>query len=66
MIQTTGSHDQLSDLFTMSICNNDFCTTLEGLSRDDVEQIADLALCLLFKEGEPYTWSSEFEPNDVY
>jgi hypothetical protein len=66
MIQTTGSHDGLSDLFTMSICCDEFCTTLEGLSRDEVEQIADLALCLLFKKGEPYTWHSEFEPNDVF
>jgi hypothetical protein len=66
MIQTTGSRDGLSDLFTMSICCNDFCTTLEGLSRSEVEEIADLALALLFTEGESYTWHSEFEPNDVY
>jgi hypothetical protein len=31
-----------------------------------VESLADLAFCLLYRDGEPYTWHNEWETNDVY
>jgi hypothetical protein len=66
MIQTTGSYDSAADSYTMTVANDGIGMTLEALSRHEVEEIADLALSLLFCDGESYTWHSEFEPNDVF
>ena len=66
MLQTCGSYDGASDLYTVSLSNENLCVTLDGLSYHDVESLTDLAYSLLYRDGEPYTWSNEFEPNDVY
>jgi hypothetical protein len=66
MLQTSGSYDAAADLYSVSLANENLCVTLDGLSYHDVESLADLAFCLLYKEGEPFTWHSEFEPNDVF
>lgn len=63
-IETTGSYD--GEFYSLTICGDSHCTTLEGLTRKDVEEIADLSLCLLFDEREEYTWHTDFQPNDVY
>jgi hypothetical protein len=66
MLQTSGSYDGASDFYTVSLSNENLCVTLDGLSYHDVEALADLAYCLLYREGEPFTWHNEYEPNDVY
>jgi hypothetical protein len=40
--------------------------TLEGLSRAEIEDLADLCMCLLFDEEEPYSWNYDLCPNDIY
>ena len=65
-IQSCGSYDEKWDWYSISLAQGDLCLTFDGLSRQDIESLADLAMCLLYRDGEPYTWSSEFEPNDVY
>jgi len=68
MIQTTGSYDEKWGFYSMTLANDGIGVTLDGLSRHDVETVADLALSLLFcdEEAEQYTWHAEFEPNDVF
>jgi hypothetical protein len=66
MLQTSGSYDGISDLYTVSLSNENLSVTLDGLSYQDVESLADLAFCLLYREGEPFTWHNELQPNDVY
>ena len=65
-LQTSGSYDGLTDAYSVSIAHGELCLTLDGLSYRDVESLADLAYCLLYRDDEPYTWHNEFEPNDVY
>jgi hypothetical protein len=65
-LQTCGSYDGTTDAYSVSFAQGNLCVTLDGLSYHDVEALADLAYCLLYRDGEPYTWSNEFEPNDVY
>ena len=65
-LQTSGFYDANDDVYSVSFAQGSLCVTLDGLSYHDVESLADLAFCLLYKEGEPFTWHSEFEPNDVY
>ena len=64
MIQSCGSFD--GETYSVTIGYGDLAFSLDGLGHYDVEDLADLFLCLLYREGEPYTWHSEFEPNDVY
>ena len=63
-IQSCGSFD--GDTYSVSIGHGDLAFSLEGLTQNDVEGLADLFLCLLYRDGEPYTWHSEYEPNDVF
>jgi hypothetical protein len=64
MIQTCGSYD--GDTYSVSVGYGHLAFNLDGLTHGDMESLADLFLCLLYREGEPYTWHSEFEPNDVF
>ncbi len=66
MLQTSGSYDGISDLYTVSLSNDKLCVTLDGLSYKDIESLADLSFCLLYREGEPFTWHNDWETNDVY
>jgi hypothetical protein len=52
--------------YSISLAGGTKCVTLEGLSRAEIEDLADLCMCLLFDEEQPYTWHYEIEPNDVY
>jgi hypothetical protein len=65
-LQTCGSYDGLTDAYSISLATDKLCVTIDGLSYHDVESLADLAYCLLYRDGEPFTWHNEFEPNDVY
>jgi hypothetical protein len=64
MIQSCGSYD--GDAYSVSLAHGDLAFTLDGLTQTDVEGLADLFMCLLYRDEEPYTWHSELEPNDVY
>jgi hypothetical protein len=66
MLHTSGSYDGTSDLYTVSLSNENLCVTLDGLSYQDVESLADLAFCLLYRDGEPFTTTKELQPNDIY
>lgn len=66
MIQSCGSYNSEDDYYSFSVAKGDLVISMEGLTFHEVESLADLFLCLLYREGEPYTWHSEFEPNDVY
>ena len=66
MLHTSGSYDGTSGLYTVSLSNENLCVTLDGLSYQDVESLADLAFCLLYRDGEPFTWNNELQPNDIY
>jgi hypothetical protein len=66
MIQTTGSYNGDDDSYSFSICKDELAVTVEGLCQQEIQDLADLFLCLLYRDGEPYTWHSELEPNDVY
>lgn len=66
MIQTSGSFDPTLDDYAFSICKDKLAITFEGLSRKEVEDLADLFMCLLYNEDDEYTWHHDFEPNDVF
>lgn len=63
-IQSCGSYD--GDTYSVSIGHGDLAFSLDGLTHADVEDLADLFLCLLYRDDEPYAWHSEYEPNDIY
>ena len=65
-MQTCGSYDPTLGDYSISLAGGTKCVTLEGLSRAEIEDLADLCMCLLFDEEQPYTWHYEIEPNDVY
>ncbi len=64
MIQSCGSFD--GDAYSVSLAHGDLAFTLDGLTQTDVEELADLFMSLLYRDEEPFTWHSEFEPNDVF
>lgn len=65
-LQTTGSYETESDTYSVSLANDGLCLTLDGLSRYDIESLADLLLLLLYDPQEEYTWQYDFPTNDVH
>jgi hypothetical protein len=50
-IQTCGSYVETDDFYTFSIAFGDGpCMSLDGLTKDDIIEIASCALCMLPEE----------------
>ena len=65
-IQTCGSHSWEDDEYSFTICKEELAISFEGLKQSEIEDLIDLFHCLLFPPEEPYTFHSNFEPNDVF
>ena len=65
-IQTTGSYLGSDKSYSFSICKDELAITFENLCEEEIEELSNLFYCLLYRDGDLYTWHSELEPNDVY
>lgn len=49
-IQTTGSYDKNDEVYSLSVCFESHCMTLDGLQKEDLEELQSCISCLLYTD----------------